>query len=347
MKTWAQFKSQLVSEAIIPKNHNYGFMGTAQDPHKMLDQAVAHIKKAAKTVPHFKMSDETIGHYLDSVGGRHLADHMNYKTHPDEIHKAVSRSIKEFSKTYDPSLYEDTFTFELIEAINGMTNKAHAEKTRELRQKIEAHKAAMHKAIDAHGDAVRELESHRMHDPKYVAAKQKQSAKDGPYYEQGRSRMPGPSSHGVHESVKKILDTRVIQESDPHLSAVHAAAMSTAGKAAAAKRRAADAKAREEYLAKKAGKTTEPKAMPTPPTKEAPKKHGILHTNLAKSMEHWSQVRKILDKPLPAKVASEKLAPHTDDNRLHADLNHFAKSSPDVDMRPLVKKHLERIRKTG
>ena len=251
MKTWSQFKSQLVSEAIIPKNHNYGFMGTAQDPHKMLDQAVAHIKKAAKTVPHFKMSDETIGHYLDSVGGRHLADHMNYKSHPDVIHKAVSRSIKEFSKTYDPNMFES------------------------------------------------------------------------------------------------FNDGSVLAESDPHLSAVYAAAMSTAGKAAAAKRLAAYAKAREEYLAKKAGKTNEPKMMPTPVAKDAPKKHGILHTNQEKAMEHWSHVRKILDKPLPAKTASQKLGPHTDDNRLHADLNHFAKTSPDVDMRPLVKKHLERIRKTG
>lgn len=252
MKTWSQFKSQLVAEAVIPKNHNYGFMGTAKDPHKMLDQAIAHVKKAAKTVPHFKMSDETIGHYLDSVGGRHLADHMNYNSHPDEIHKSVSRSIKEFSKTYDPNMFE--------------------------------------------------------------------SFND---------------------------DGSVLAESDPHLSRVHASAMSTTGRAAAAKRQAADAKAREEYLAKKAGKTTEPKAVAAPVAKDAPKKHGILHTNPAKSMEHWSKVRKILDKPLPAKTASEKLAPHTDDNRLHADLNHFAKSSPDVDMRPLVKKHLERIRKTG
>lgn len=254
MKTWSQFKSELVSEAIVPKNHNYGFMGTAKDPHKMLDQAIDHVKKASKTVPHFKMSDETIGHYLDSVGGRHLADHMNYNSHPDEIHKAVSRSLKEFSKTYDPNMFE--------------------------------------------------------------------SFND---------------------------DGSVLAESDPHLSAVHAAAFSTAGKAAAAKRLAAAQKAREEYLAKKAGKTvdTSPKVMPTPSVKDVPKKHGILHTNQAKSMEHWSKVRKILDKPLPAKVASEKLAPHTDDARLHADLNHFAKSNPDVDTRPLVKKHLERIRKTG
>ncbi len=254
MKTWSQFKSQLVSEAVIPKNHGYGFMGTAKDPHKMLDQAVAHIKKAAKTVPHFKMSDETIGHYLDSVGGRHLADHMNYNSHPDEIHKSVSRSIKEFSKTYNPNMFES-----------------------------------------------------------YVD------------------------------------DGSVIVESDPHLSRVHAAAMSTAGRAAAAKRLAANAKAREEYLAKKAGKspTTEPKMMPTPKPAEEQKKHGILHSNQAKAMEHWSKVRKILDKPLPAKTASEKLAPHTDDQRLHADLHHFAKANPDVDMRPLVKKHLERIRKTG
>lgn len=339
-------KSELV-EAVLPTNKQFGFLGTAGDKsHELVDKAVAHIRKANEGNKNFKMSDQTISHYLDSKGGRHLADLMMDGADDDQIHKALKNSIGEFAKMYNPSLYEDTFTFELIEAINGMTNKAHAEKTRELRQKIEAHKAAMHKAIDAHGDAVRELERHRMHDPKYVVAKQKQAAKDGPYYEQGRSRMPGPSSHGIHEGVKKILGKRVIKENDPHLSRVHAAAMSTAGRAAAAKRAEADRKAREAYLAKKNG--TSPAAEPAKAAEpEKPKKQGILHSNAAKAREHWAAIHRVMSKPMPAKSASEKLKPHVDDHRLHSDLAHFEKHNPDIDVRPLVKKHLERIRKTG
>lgn len=250
MKTWVEFRSSEVTEAVLPMNKGFGFVGTAgAKSHEMLDQAVKHVKKAAADHPHFKLTDQSISHFLDSAGGRHLADMMNYNTHPDQIHQSLSRNMKEFSKTYDPNMFES-------------------------------------------------------------------------YADTGEDLV----------------------ESDPHMMDVYAKAFSTAGKAAAAKRKERDAKARAEYLAKKNGTTAAPEE---PKQTEVIKKHGIMHANKAKASEHWKALRKILDKPLPAKTASGKLKDHTDDSRLHSDLDHFAKTNPDIDTRPLVKKHLERIRKTG
>ena len=108
MKTWSQLKTQLpLVESVIPMNKQYGFVGTAGDQaHELLSKAVAHVKKANEGNKQFQMSDVTIGHFLDSKGGRHLADLMTSKAPPELIQRALKSSLSDFSKTYNPSLYE-------------------------------------------------------------------------------------------------------------------------------------------------------------------------------------------------------------------------------------------------
>ena len=258
MKTWNQFKSQLpIHEAVLPMNRQYGFVGTAgEKAGELLSKAVAHVKKANAGNEHFKMSDMTIGHFLDSKGGRHLADLMSDKAPPEVIQKSLKNSIGEFAKVYNPSLYESF--------------------------------------VDVGSD---------------------------------------------------------LHENDPHLSKTVAHAMSAAGKAAAAKRRAQDAEARKAYLAKKAGgdkpaaASTEHKPEPKKPEAVAHTGTGIYHANPAKRQEAHRALRKIMDKPLKAHEASEKIKKHFDDERLHGDIHHFAKAAPDTDVRPLVKKRMEQLRK--
>jgi hypothetical protein len=255
MKTWSQFKTQLaVTEAVLPVNRQFGFLGTAKEKsHELLDKAVGHVKKAAAEHKHFKVDDKVISHYLDSKGGRHLADMMTDNVPDEQIHRALKNSLGEFSKTYNPALFESFLDY------------------------------------------------------------------------------------GSDD----------LQEQDPHLTKVYAAAQSTEGRYAAAKRKEADRKAREAYLAKKAGHV-EPEKKPEPKPsekKDSHTSHGIYHANPAKRAESHRAVRKLLDKPLKAHEASEKLKPHMDDAKLHTDIAHFAKASPDTDMRPIVKKRMEQLRK--
>ncbi|AMQ65953.1 hypothetical protein AAY80_014 [Stenotrophomonas phage vB_SmaS-DLP_6] len=257
MKTWNQFKSQLpIHEAVLPMNRQYGFVGTAgEKAGELLSKAVAHIKKANEGNEHFKMSDMTIGHFLDSKGGRHLADLMSDKAPHEVIQKSLKNSIGEFAKVYNPSLYESF--------------------------------------ADVGGD---------------------------------------------------------LHENDPHLTKTVAHAMSAAGKAAAAKRRAADKEARAAYLAKKEGGAAKPAAPEhkpevKKPETSAPTGTGIYHPNPAKRQEAHTALRKIMNKPLKAHEASEKIKKHFDDERLHGDIHHFAKAAPDTDVRPLVKKRMEQLRK--
>jgi hypothetical protein len=258
MKTWSQFKTELpLVESVIPMNRQYGFLGTAGDQaHDLLSKAVAHVKKANEGNKEFQMSDQTISHFLDSKGGRHLADLMTSKAPPELIQRALKASLTDFSKTYNPSLYE--------------------------------------------------------------------------------------SYADLHEN-------------DPHLTRTQAHAQSIEGRMAAAKRLAANKKAREEYLAKQRGehkpepKKEEPKKEPAKKPAAAQPTHqpstGIYHANPAKRAEAHRHLRKIMDKPLKAHEASEKIKKHFDDERLHSDLHHFAKHNPDIDVRPLVKKRMEQLRK--
>lgn len=257
MKTWSTFKRQ-INESVIPKNTKYGFVGTAGDQASgLLSGAVDHVKTAAQGMKSgFNMSDETIGHYLDSVGGRHLANLMASKAPPDAIKRSISRSLGEFSKTYNPQLYESW--------------------------------------VDTGED---------------------------------------------------------LQENDPHMSSVYAKANSTEGRFAASSRRAADAKARAEYLRKKNGepesekKADLPKKTVTSSTPSHQATTGIYHANPAKRAEAHKALRQVLDKPLKAHEAGDKIKAHFDDDRVHSDIAHFAKSSPDIDVRPLVKKRMEQLRK--
>lgn len=249
MKTWSQFKTEMpVVESVIPMNRQHGFLGTAgQQAHELLSKAVAHVKTANQGNKDFQMSDQTISHFLDSKGGRHLADLMTSKAPPDMIQRALKTSITDFSKVYNPALFES------------------------------------------------------------------------------------------------FVDQGDLQEQDPHLTKVYAAAQSTEGRYAAAKRKEADAKARAEYLAKKNGThTAEPEKKEAPAT---PTGSGIYHPNSAKRMESHRILRSVMNKPLKASEASAKIKDHISDTKLHSDIAHFAKSSPDTDMRPLIKKRMEQLRK--
>lgn len=76
----------------------------------------------------------------------------------------------------------------------GMTKKAHAEITRQLKQKVADLEDKRNKAIEAHGSAMRELEAHRMKDPSYVKKKEARDQKAfADYKEPGRSRDSGHS----------------------------------------------------------------------------------------------------------------------------------------------------------
>lgn len=258
MKTWSEFKPELfkhLGEAVIPMNRSYGFLGTAgEKAHELLPKAVQHVKKAAEGMQNFKLSDKVISHYLDSKGGRHLADLMSDGAPPEMIQKALKTSMAEFSKVYDPNLFEQNL----------------------------------------------------------------------------------------------LDDGSEITEADQHVTKMYAAATSTEGRYAAAKRKEADRKAREEYLKKQAEKSGHTASEPKSEPKKEPEKPtgtGIYHPNSAKRMESHRAIRKMMEKPLKAKEASQKLKPHFDDERLHSDIGHFAKTAPDADMRPLVKKRMELLRK--
>jgi hypothetical protein len=114
MKTYRQLTATLpyVRESVIPKNSSYGFLGTAgEGAHELLDKAVKHVKDANKGNKNFQMSDVTIGHFLDSVHGRHLADMMVSKQPDDIIQRSVKAAVTHFSKTYNPQLFESFLDF--------------------------------------------------------------------------------------------------------------------------------------------------------------------------------------------------------------------------------------------
>lgn len=114
MKTFSQLKDSLpyVQESVIPKNANYGFLGTAgEKAHELLDKAVVHIKTANQGMKNFQMSDVTVGHFLDSRHGRHLADMMSSKQPEELIKRSLKASLTDFSKTYHPRLFESFLDF--------------------------------------------------------------------------------------------------------------------------------------------------------------------------------------------------------------------------------------------
>ena len=335
MKTWSQFKAQLpIVESVIPMNRQYGFLGTAGDKaHELLSAAVAHVKKASASNKHFQMSDKTIGHYLDSKGGRHLADLMADKAPPELIQKALATSIGEFSKTYNPQLFESYSEVADEETIDMFA--------------LDEAKIVNHPRIYAHvhSDPKKKSNKYIVHAPDHAGLKLPFRNKDAA---KNWTKKAGYKQYHDGDTSDAPLK-RLHEAADQHVTPVYAKANSTAGRFAAAKRLEAQKKARAEYLAKKNG-TPLPSAEPE--KKEAPKAtsthtptSGIYHANPAKRAEAHRALHKILAKPVKASEASEKIKPHFDDEKLHSDIHHFAKSAPDIDVRPMVKKRMEQLRK--
>lgn len=101
--------------------------------------------------------------------------------------KAAGKEKNEVSKASVQAVQNEEVE-EIDEAIQGMTVKQHAEKTRQLKAEVEKHLKAKYDAIERHGEAEAALEAHRQLDPKYAAKKKaKDAAGWDDYRETGRS----------------------------------------------------------------------------------------------------------------------------------------------------------------
>jgi len=69
----------------------------------------------------------------------------------------------------------------------------------------------------------------------------------------------------------------------------------------------------------------------------------VFSSNPARRQQAFSRLRTLLDKPLPAKHAVDKVKKHADHPRVMKDFEHFAKHAPEIDVRPLLKKHMKMI----
>lgn len=96
----------LLFEDPIPRNAKGGFLGTSGDQaHDLLPQAIALVRNVTRESGQ-QMDDQTASHFLDSVGGRHLAELLMSGMIDDKIKPALKKSIGDFMKSYDPSLFE-------------------------------------------------------------------------------------------------------------------------------------------------------------------------------------------------------------------------------------------------
>jgi hypothetical protein len=108
MLTFREFQNSVISETVIPKNSQGGFLGTAgTESHRLLNHAVALVKKSTKNVAGLKFTDIVIGHFLDSRGGRHMAELMLDRQPDDVIMRSMKNSIVAFVRSYNPSLFEE------------------------------------------------------------------------------------------------------------------------------------------------------------------------------------------------------------------------------------------------
>jgi len=94
-------KKEEVEEAVKLSNSSAGFSKTIKNKSD-LQKAVNILKKAGLK------DDTTIGHFLDSTRGRHLADMMNSKSIEDsDIAKVMSKEVKDFMKRYNPKNFQE------------------------------------------------------------------------------------------------------------------------------------------------------------------------------------------------------------------------------------------------
>jgi len=69
----------------------------------------------------------------------------------------------------------------------------------------------------------------------------------------------------------------------------------------------------------------------------------VFSSNPAKRRQAFSRLRMMLDQPLPAAKAVEKIKKYADDQKLLNDISYFAQHAPDADMRPILKKRMKEL----
>ena len=69
----------------------------------------------------------------------------------------------------------------------------------------------------------------------------------------------------------------------------------------------------------------------------------VFSSNPARRRQAFSRLHKLMEKPLLAKDASEKVKKYCECPKLHADFDYFAKNHPENDMRPILKKRMREI----
>jgi hypothetical protein len=107
MLKFSEFQNKIIAETVIPKNTSGGFMGTAgNEAHRLLDHAVVLVKRATKGSTALKYTDIVISHFLDSRGGRHLAELLLDKQPDDVVMSSLKNSIAAFTRSYNPGLFE-------------------------------------------------------------------------------------------------------------------------------------------------------------------------------------------------------------------------------------------------
>lgn len=107
MLKFGEFQSKLIAETVIPKNRTGGFLGTAgNEAHRLLDHAVVLVKRATKGTAALKFTDIVIGHFLDSRGGRNLAELLLDRQPDDVVLSSLKNSVSAFVRSYNPGLFE-------------------------------------------------------------------------------------------------------------------------------------------------------------------------------------------------------------------------------------------------
>lgn len=103
MKTFKDIQN----EAVILKNTQAGFLGTARNQsHQILDQAVKLVKKAGEGHKHVEITDVTVSHFLDTRAGRHIAEMILTKQPQDQILVAIKKHLDAFARAYQPMAFE-------------------------------------------------------------------------------------------------------------------------------------------------------------------------------------------------------------------------------------------------
>lgn len=103
MKTFQDIQT----EAVILKNTQMGFLGTAKNQsHQLLDKAVKLVKKAGEGHKHLEITDVTVSHFLDTRAGRHIAEMLLTKQDEATVIASIKKHLDAFSRAYQPQAFE-------------------------------------------------------------------------------------------------------------------------------------------------------------------------------------------------------------------------------------------------